>query len=151
MRCDKSCRTRQRTPSLGSLVQDSAYHNRYCGPGALSIITGHSTQCTAHTAREVSGRLMITGLAEIDIRDALFKYGYMSNRERLEKGITLARWLRERSPEQRKNLYLIRCGHHYVVVKGNKLCDNWTEDPVFIRKAPHRRKRMQSVYRVFVY
>jgi hypothetical protein len=65
----------------------------------------------------------------------------------LRSGITLAHWLRKR--KNRRELNVVELTNHWVVVEGHKFCDNHTMEPVFIRKAPHRRKRVIQVYRVY--
>ena len=66
-----------------------------------------------------------------------------------QKSPTLAKWLKQR--RDRNEMNLIDAGCHWVLVKGVKFVDSFTQAPVFIRKAPHRRKRVREVWKVEPY
>lgn len=62
-------------------------------------------------------------------------------------GPTLAEWMRsKRDPDA---YYVVGLSDHWVLVKGRKFIDTFTKGQwVFLRSAPHRRKRVRSVFRV---
>jgi hypothetical protein len=63
-------------------------------------------------------------------------------------GPTLAEWLRttKRAPD---TYYIVEVSHHWVLVKGRKFVDTFTKGEwVFLRSAPHRRKRVIGVWEV---
>jgi hypothetical protein len=62
-------------------------------------------------------------------------------------GCTLAAWLRQRP--DRAGTYVINVTDHYVLVVGQKFVDTATRGEwVSIRKAPHRRTRVENVWQV---
>jgi hypothetical protein len=62
-------------------------------------------------------------------------------------GCTLAAWLRQRP--DRAGTYVINVTGHYVLVVGQKFVDTATRGEwVSIRKAPHRRTRVENVWQV---
>src|SRR4051812_46603793 len=62
---------------------------------------------------------------------------------------TLAAFLRKRAKAEMAETYVIQVSNHWIAVRGKKLLDTMTKgEPVWIGKAPHRRKRVRAVYRV---
>lgn len=132
--------------------------NRYCGPGAVSIITGRTAECAVrwilagrgYGPRERNGG--IKGTFGVEVGEALHALGYelgMSHSAAIDgKRPTLARWLRERTPEQRRRTYLVSAGGHWIVVRGNKVACSITGAPVNLREYPHRRYRVRRYSRV---
>lgn len=62
-------------------------------------------------------------------------------------GPTLAEWMRaKRDPNAH---YILEVTNHWVLVKGRKFVDTFTKGEwVFLRSAPHRRKRVRGIWRV---
>lgn len=61
-------------------------------------------------------------------------------------GPTLAEWMRsKRDPDA---FYIVNVTNHYVLVRGRKFIDNHSKEWVFLRSAPHRRKRVAHVFKV---
>lgn len=62
-------------------------------------------------------------------------------------GPTLAEWIRgDRDPNA---FYIVEVNLHYVLVKGRKFVDTFTKGEwVFTGSAPHRRKRIKTVWKV---
>lgn len=128
---------------LHAVKHDPAlYRNRYCGPAAFSAITGKPAEHGARLMRQISGRPAIKGVHHLDLRESLFQMGYRTKSRAMVKRPTLARFLRERTGELTTAMLLIELSSHYIVVKGRKAVDNFTEEPKFIRKFPHRRARV---------
>lgn len=130
-------------------------HNRYCGPAAVSIITGRTAECAVRWMLVARGYEPgernggIKGSWASEVSRALHALGYTLGMGRCVEGRpTLARWLRERTPAQRARTYLVSAGQHFLVVRGNKIACGLTGSPVNLRAYPHRRKRMQTVYPV---
>jgi hypothetical protein len=121
--------------------------SRWCGPAALTALTGRPTDEMAAEIRKVTGRKMITYVYASELQETLESLGYTTRLEYItgEKP-TLARWLRER--EDRNAFTIVLVTRHFVTVKGVKLVDNRVKKPVFIRKAPGRRKRVLGVITV---
>jgi hypothetical protein len=126
----------------------------WCGLAAMATITGKPTsECRDMISAirrnrrwlEPEARVAIKGIEPAELRLALEKSGFTATRLSVSDKPTLARYLREREKSEMAELLLIVCGRHYVVVKGRKLIDSHTQVPVWIRQAPHRRKRVGSV------
>ena len=130
---------------------------RYCGPSALSVITGlrymdslmllkAEKQKSYNDRSKAVSSIVIKGTHPAYMRRALEKLGYRLQSVKITPGITFAKWLRERSPELRKEMVLVVAGNHYMVAQGNKACDGIVGDPVFISKMKGRRKRMETAH-----
>jgi len=119
-----------------------------CGPGAISAITGKPVSDIKEAAYDVKGCRYICGMTNFEVEQTLLQFGYHANcLLRLNGKVTFAKWLRDRKNDYMMNsLFLVQLTKHYVVVKGRKMVDNHTMEPVFIRKAPHRRRRVQTVW-----
>jgi hypothetical protein len=131
-------------------------HNRYCGPAAVSIITGRTAECAVRWMLVARGYEPgernggIKGSWATEVGRALHALGYKldAGEDWLRDRPTLARWLRDRTPAQRARTYLVSAGHHFLVVRGNKIACSLTGAPVNLRAYPHRRYRVRHYYRV---
>ncbi len=127
---------------------------RWCGPSAITAITGIGYPAALTTLKQVRAnrsnadplRVIVKGIYNNEMSNALRRLGYRMTPINIQSGITFARFLRERSPEERKATILVSAGHHYMVVSGNKAVDGIVKDPVFISKMPGRRKRMAHAW-----
>jgi hypothetical protein len=124
-------------------------HNNYCGPAALSIITGMDTASAAERLRAITGRHAIRGIYTHELVSALDKEGYRVLRYRVQpEGVhTLARWLRLSRWRRRPDVYyLLVVARHFIVLKGRKLADNHNPTGVFLRQYRHRRVRVRGAW-----
>lgn len=119
--------------------------NRYCGPAAISIVSGIDTTRAAKLLRRVSGKTMICGVHTCHMKSALLKLGY-EIRQVKYVGNTLAQWLE--SDRDLTAMYLVTSGHHYSIVQGDRYCCGQTKKVVHVSKAAHRRSHMESVHLV---
>jgi hypothetical protein len=128
--------------------------NRYCGPSAISAVTGMTTGEAARLLRHVSGRKAIKGSSVRDVTSALemcnIKCTYQAFGLKLgrSKGPTLAAWLRHTVKERTaKRVFLIVAGWHYQVVQGRRIVCGILGEPTSIRdKKVKRRARVANVY-----
>jgi hypothetical protein len=122
----------------------------WCGPAAISIITGCGYDCAVDLMKSVSGRPMIKGVYNGWMLQALRRLGYDCGtpEEFTDWRPTLAWWLRTRDPEDMQTTYLVNVTHHYVVVRGRKIADNKTTVPVFLRQYPRRRARVIKAWKI---
>jgi hypothetical protein len=129
-------------------------HNRYCGPAAVSIITGIDTAEASAVIRFVNKKRSVQGTHDWEIIKSLNLLGYhVSSAAKLNplnpKGNpTLAAWLKS---DQRdgKTLYLVVAGNHWQVVQGRRYCCGISKDIVSIRdEKVKRRARVTAVYRI---
>lgn len=128
------------------MIKPKSGHNRYCGPGALSIIMHIDTALAAQLLREVSGKRSITGTNEVYMRRALEKKGYRCQHVPVPDKITLAAWLRANPVTKRgTNVYLISVAHHFVVVQGKRGGCNQTGGPGPLKDIKKRRGIVSSV------
>lgn len=129
-------------------------HNRYCGPAALSIITGVDTAEAASIIRFVSRRPSIKGTSSYEILKALSLLGYQGRSalkvdpRNKQANPTLAAWLKSETRDSSK-LYLVAAGHHWQVVQGRRFCCGKTGEVVSIRhEGVKRRARVTGVWSV---
>jgi hypothetical protein len=61
---------------------------------------------------------------------------------------TLARYCRQHREDFQEHACIIETTGHYVAIFGRRFCDNHTKEPVFLRKSPHRRARVQRVLQI---
>ena len=132
--------------------------NRYCGPAAISIISGISTGEAAKLLRYIAGDRAIRGVWLRDLEMALQDLGYdllpyhsprhggVSRKERP----TLTRWLKgTKTSRTSGRVFLIVAGNHYQVVSGRRYCCGRAEKIVSIRDGVvKRRARVTEAYEV---
>lgn len=149
--------------------------NRWCGPAAVSSLTGLPAEDIAEWIRCHRGRggttKGIQGTYPDEILAAIVAIGFRivsrnstiaHARSRREAKLrskgwlyrspdevstppTLTQWLRVRD---RKKTYLVVAGNHWCVIRGNKYCCAVTQKIVSVRDAAKRRGRVTHVYEV---
>jgi hypothetical protein len=137
--------------------------NTFCGPAALSLITGkHVDKCVKEVRdfrndRHGFQRRNVRGMWNAEIVRVLDRMGFVSERkypfeyDTLKLDPTLVafmRWLKKRGQWSAKKVYLINVTGHYLVMKGIKLFDNRHPEGVFFGKYDHRRRRVKYVWEV---
>lgn len=122
--------------------------NRFCGPSALSILTGLDTGRCAALLRRVSGRACIKGTYTGEMRKALRELGIDSLGGGVLQGtnMTLAQWSKRTRESRGQGTYLIVVGHHWAVVQGRRFACGWATKSVPLGRAPKRRRRVTAVY-----
>lgn len=126
----------------------------WCGPSAISIITGKPYSTALELLKE--GRApgykgngpLVKGTGSWEMRRALNKLGYRVVDLRLAPDQTFAAWTRERAPAEVKDMTLLVVGNHWVVVQGRKACCGIVKKPTFIRSMRKRRGRVTEAYRI---
>ena len=97
--------------------------NRYCGPAAISFISGINTTDAAALIREVNPNIeRVKGSWPSDVLRVLGKLGY-SARCRLIFGDkpTLKQWLRlTKADRTAGRVFLVDAGNHYQIISGRK-------------------------------
>lgn len=95
----------------------------YCGPAAISAITGRSAECASVWINHLRGdrlnkTVRSTGYGEVS--QVLQRLGYfVGTTRRLDGRKTLAAWLRSRTEKERGELFLVAASEHWFVVAGN--------------------------------
>ncbi len=134
------------------VTQTSRASNRYCGPSAISILTGLDTADTARLLRLVSGRPAIKSTSSCEILTALRRLGIESNSIRSRYGsprrITLVRWLKLSRLERGTSPVLLAAGCHWLVVQGRRYACGISKTIVPFSQIPHRCARVEEAYRL---
>jgi len=142
------------TATLKPVKRAAKGHNRYCGPAAVSIITGIDTAEASAVIRFVNKKRSVQGTHDWEIIKSLNLLGYnvasaaKLNRLKPKTNPTLAAWLKS-DERDGKTLYLVVAGNHWQVVQGRRYCCGLSRDIVSIRDAKvKRRARVTAVYRI---
>lgn len=131
--------------------------NRYCGPSALSAVTGMTTGEAARLLRKVSGRSCIRGTHSWEMARAFEKCNVEMNGRNLHfklachhvKRTTLAQWLKQTSAVRGSDVFLIAAGHHWQLVQGRRYVCGLTGEVVSQRHSRVKRKaRVTEVYKL---
>lgn len=127
--------------------------NRYCGPAALSILTGLDTKDTARLLRDVSGFRSIKGTSRGAMKAALIKLGINVMRWSIPntfpciKPLTFVQWERvTRIARDTDDTFLLVMGHHWAVIKGRRYACGLTKKPVGFKDIPHRKARVTDAW-----
>jgi hypothetical protein len=125
--------------------------NRFCGPSAISILTGMTTGEAARLLRSISGRRQIKGTGDGLMYKGLAKCGLrMAHLPIRLRPMTLAQWLKrtvaERTPGR---VFLVSAGNHWQVITGRRYACGRIREIVSIRdKRVKRRCRVEDVYEI---
>jgi len=126
-------------------VLRSVASNQFCGPAALSLITGKSVDDCVSVLKDVrQSSRAVKGVYNGEMREALSHLGYRMYVLPVRGRPTFARLLRslkERGPE---HIFLINTTSHYVVLRGRKIYDNKNPEGIFVRQYQHRRARVYA-------
>lgn len=132
---------------------------KWCGPAALSILTGVPLRDTKALAARVAGETYtsIEGMWEEEMVLALHQLGYGSRKipvyERYHKttpcGPTLRRFLREREPLETVQPMLIAVEGHFLCAHMHYLADNSTGRPVRAECFPKQGRLVKWAANVF--
>jgi len=150
----------------------------WCGPAAISAVTGEKVSTIVAEMKRLSGRNRIKGVSKGLMQRTMTMLGWEAStiqkfdsekintpEERVGYGIlisagvttkyvpwkkrpTLARYLREHRADFQEHACIVELTGHWVAVFGRRFCDNFTKEPVFLRSSPHRRARVQSVMQI---
>jgi hypothetical protein len=119
--------------------------NRYCGPAALSIITGMDTGRCAKFFRKISGKRAIRGLHHHHMLKGLALLGYEAHTCVILPKQNLLQWAKENCMIL-EPLYLLSVGHHYALVQKDQYCCGIVKNPVKLSESPYARKRVNQVW-----
>jgi hypothetical protein len=116
-----------------------------CGPAAIATVTGLPIKDVKEAIYAAKGKRYVCRMKPSLVCAVLDNLGYrtivrpplpfvMSPRP------TLTQWLKKR--ENINNCYIVTLSSHFVAIRGRLFNDNHTLEPVFLKKAPHRRSRV---------
>ena len=134
----------------------------WCGPAAMSAITGRTTSECREAIRDArygdsgEGRsAVIKGVRNREVTQALRAMGwsvllvYDAAAFTMRERPTLAKFLRKRRRTARSNALLINVTGHYVAVLRRKFLDNLQTVPVNVKDAHCRRARVKKAWMVW--
>jgi len=124
--------------------------NRFCGPAAISCVTGLTTGNIAEILRKVYKRKMITGLTQGHLRWFLSRCGIKTERVAsyyTEPRPTLAKFWDTSLDIKPSKVYIVVAGYHYSVIQGDKYCCGIVGD--IINVTDKRARRRAKVLEVF--
>jgi len=122
--------------------------NSYCGPAALSLLTGHHVSLCCYEIRKVTCRRAVKACSNGTMVAVLQRMGKKTTPVTFRGSPTLVglvRRLRARTPAQR---FLIRTTTHFLVLQGRRVYDNLNPDGIFFGKYNHRRYRVLAAWEV---
>jgi hypothetical protein len=128
--------------------------NRFCGPAAISAITGIGTKEAAALIRTISGKRQVKGTTYNEVLSALRVLNWRTHtlyEAARGKGITLAAWLKQsKAMRTAGRLFLVVAGWHWQVISGRRYtCGRCKGEIVSVRdKLVKRRARVARVYEV---
>jgi len=133
----------------------------WCGPAALSAVTGRPTSEIVRVIKDIrKSTRPVKGVRTSTLGLAAQRLGYKLESiwnlyfEGPEGGMqrrkqpTLAAFTRDFSAYFQTFPVIVNLTHHYVTIHKNTFVDNHVEQPVRLKKAPHRRCRVEGAWRV---
>ncbi len=150
----------------------------WCGPAAISAVTGEKVSTIVDLMKQLSGRRCIKGVGTGLMQRTLAKLGweattihkfdaekvntpaeqigygmfvsagFTTNYIPWKKRPTLARYCRQHRADFQEHACIVETTGHYVAVFGRRFCDNHTKEPVFLKQSPHRRARVSKVLQI---
>lgn len=152
----------QRTTSSLNEVRNDTGRVAFCGPYVLSAITGYSVSRVEDVIRDYrelppEKKPVIKGTYSEEVAAALAHFGYRMDLR--SSFLALARkerptlWSWMQKPRNAWSYYILAIHKgregHWVLIKGVKLCDTFTEGRwQFVCDGPHRGARIMEVFEV---
>ncbi len=124
--------------------------NRWCGPGAIAILTGVTTDDASRMIRAITGKRSCTGTSTCIIRNVLRKCGIDSNRVEHYGGgrkPTLNQWVE--SGRSQGGTFLVVAGNHFQIITGDLFVDNQVKElTAFEDLKKGKRRRVEETFRL---
>lgn len=124
----------------------------WCGPAALATISGQPVSACMAAIRACwwDKSKPIKGISNTTLVKAAAVLGFRLTEIKMpfHHQVTLACWTREHGPMFADAPVVVNVTGHYVTVKGQSFNDNSTRKPVSLKRAPHRRARVQRAFTV---
>ena len=135
-----------------SRLQPAIGKNRYCGPGAIAIVTGLPTDEASRLIRAVNGKRSIHGVSPYDLRQAFKRAKVALHDIPIAERMTVSSFIDSRLDFMFDGVYVLYVTGHYLVVEIHDgqawACDNRTIYPVPFKKYSLRKKRIKQVWKV---
>jgi hypothetical protein len=131
--------------------------NRYCGPSAISALTGCTTGEAAYLIRHLTGKKMVAGTTDGQVLKALDTFNIRGVSEKVEKTPegkkpTLANWLKTPTKQRTDGTaWLVVAGNPWQIIRGRRYGCGISGEVVSIRdEKVKRRARVARVYHLLV-
>ncbi len=125
--------------------------NKYCGPAALSAITGMDTATAAREIRSRSHQKRVTGSHPRHVLAVLKSLGFHARQDFTSYyGGDFREWAAETAEERGDNVYLIVAGNHYRVVQGDKYVCGISREIVSVDDAPVSSRVRSKTTQIFL-
>ncbi len=135
-------------------------HNKsgvlWCGPAALSAITGFGTAEIHRVLEAVTHRKSIKAVGTWEFHETARRLGceiapvleLRGNPDFFDKKTrpTLVQFAREHREILKHHAIVVALTSHYVVLSGRRFVDSHEPTPIHFLKAPHRRARVESAW-----
>lgn len=132
--------------------------NKFCGPAAISIVTGMDTGQAARLIRTTNRMRKVTGTTDAQMMRALRACGISMIRHydgdgKAKDRPTVTQWLRDsqkmRTPGR---VFLVDAAHHWQIITGRRFCCGIVREIISIKdKRANRRGRVKAVYELLVH
>tara|TARA_R100000458_G_C8218551_1_gene203669 strand:+ start:127 stop:969 length:843 start_codon:yes stop_codon:yes gene_type:complete len=124
--------------------------NRWCGPGAIAILTGVTTDDASRMIRAITGKRSCTGTPTTVLREVLRQCGIESHPHNYldtQKRPTLNQWVEQGNSQG--GTYLVVAGNHFQILTGDLFVDNQVKEPTaFEDLKKGKRRRVEATYRL---
>lgn len=125
--------------------------NRFCGPGALAIVTGLSTDDAARIIREETGKRAVFGVQPRDLQRSFTRAGSPVRPVAAATNQSVERWASAVAELGFTGTYVVYITGHYCVVQIGEtdivVADNKTIYPVPMARYRSRGKRVKEVWK----
>jgi hypothetical protein len=123
--------------------------NRFCGPAALSSITGRPVDEIVATFHACYPGKKVMGTHAWELHKVLEQYALYMVGTTVGAKWTLARWLREMKKHRTPGkVFLIIAGRHWMVVSGRRIVCGKVKTVMSVREYPHRRARVTGAWMI---
>lgn len=129
--------------------------NRFCGPYIVAHLLDETPDEAARRIRRhrsAKGRhcRSVRGVGTYELWEVLrcagIRTGEPGSYTKNGRYPTLAAWLRYYRASREQRMFVLAISHHFILVKGRKIYDNHNPSGIFLRKYPHRRRRVRSFF-----
>jgi hypothetical protein len=123
--------------------------NSYCGPSAISTIAGITTDRAAKLAAKLRKNTKpVRSMRNAEVHEILRQLGYEVELTWPAPRPTFAQWVKM-GRRDKDAAYVVNCGRHYIVVRGQQAVDNIRRKPGSIRSfGRYQRSRVRMFMRV---
>jgi len=124
--------------------------NQFCGPAALSVLTGLDTDECAYAISCVNGKYKVTGVAIADLLEAGKKLGLQFDLVDAVAGRSI--FFAATQLSRYDGMYLFLIPKHYITLEIKRgiisLCDNHTKTPIKLQSSARLMQKVERVYQV---